>query len=265
MDGSDVSVQGLLESTFSPTVHAGGHAFAPIPMNALAETLREARDNRGSTTGGSSGSHTFAARNPFSATMPSSLGGSGGKHGRVKSTSNAELGAVSRFAQTLGAIDSAWNRRSSAVETGNDAAGAARETDRCVLGAGDSGDDEDDDEDWDPFRAREPAAAATRTAGGSATVAAEVVPGDHARVVPRTKSRQLLRVGELSGRDPREAAKLMTKEPVFVEISEGGKQEQQKRRHSYRHPLGRRNSERCLLYTSPSPRDRQKSRMPSSA
>ena len=30
-------------------------------------------------------------------------------------------------------------------------------------------------------------------------------------------------------------------------------------------PTVRRNDEICLLYTSPSPRDRQKSRMPSSA
>ena len=52
-----------------------------------------------------------------------------------------------------------------------------------------------------------------------------------------------LMMGELSGRDPQE----MLRAAFFVLSAPDG------------------NTQTCLLYTSPSPRDRQKSRMPSSA
>lgn len=261
LDGSDVSIRGLLETTFAPTVHgAGAHAFAPIPMNALAETLREARDNRTSNSPGLSGTHIFPARNPFSTTLPSSLGlggggggkyGGGGKHSRVKSTSNVEPragGGGGRFTHTLGAMAAPWNRRGSAVEPSNNAAGINRRPNHGKHEAGTGGDgggdgDDEEDDDWDPFTL----GAAVESAVATAT---DVVPGDHApprhAIVHRTKSRQLLRAGELAGRDPREAAKLMTKEPFFVEIDKdgGAKHQQNQRRHSHRGLLGRRNSER---------------------
>ena len=43
------------------------------------------------------------------------------------------------------------------------------------------------------------------------------------------------------------------------------KQQQQQRQFGQKQELAEQQFESCLLYTSPSPRDRQKSRMPSSA
>lgn len=243
LDGSDMSIRGLLESTFSPAeVHGRAHAFAPIPMNALAETLREARDNRNST-------HIFPAVKPFGATMPS-LGGSG-KHARVKSTSSVEGRTFGRLAQTLGALDGGWHRRRSNAEAGGNAVGIVREANHggheTAAGSGGGGGNNDND-DWDPF-APGGAEAGPAAAGGDAAAATETSigpggPGQEAMV--RTKSRQLLRAGELSGRDPREAAKLMTKEAFFVEMNASEKHRQNQRRNSHRLPLGRRNSDRGM-------------------
>lgn len=260
LEGSDISVRGLLESTFSPTAHGGPRgprAAAPIPIDAFAETLREARDSRNSNGGGGggggNGTNAFPARNPFNATMPSF----GAQHARFRSTSTVEPRVFGRLAQTLGALDGAWSRRRSDVEAGNAAGVAASE-------ANDGGNEAaTGDEDWDPFSASiAEATAATAAASASAAAATESscgreVPARQA-VASRRKSKQLLRAGELSGRDPREAAKLMRKESFFVEMQDGGKQQHQQhpqneRRHSYRNLLGRRNSDREMAAPRPPP------------
>ena len=51
----------------------------------------------------------------------------------------------------------------------------------------------------------------------------------------------------------------------FVDDYEGMEGNGNHDEYSNEHPIVRTHPETCLLYTSPSPRDRQKSRMPSSA
>eukprot|EP00903_Cladosiphon_okamuranus_P011458 g10792.t1 len=252
LDGSDISIRGLLESTFSPAVvHGRAQPLSPIPMNALAETLREARDYRNINNNGGSGTgtHIFPTMKPFSTSMPSP--GECGKHGRLKSSSNVEARPFGRLAQTLGAFDGAWHRRRSNAEAGSlrEANHGGHET------ATGGGGGDDDEEDWDPF-APGVAEAGPAADGAKAAAATETSNGREAPnrpAVVRTTSRRLLGGRELSGRDPREAAKLMRKEAFFVEMNENEKQRRPERRNSYRLSLGRRNSDRGVSAPRQSP------------
>ncbi|CAM9108152.1 unnamed protein product [Ectocarpus sp. 8 AP-2014] len=198
----DVSVRVLLEETFSPAGHAasGSIAFAPVPINALSETLRERRDIRNGNAGGGIANHNFTARNPFSVTMPSI----GGRHARGVSSTAADAsrrdGGSGGFSRTVGFGDAARDKGG---------------PDRGVTADGDG-----DDEEWDPF------------AGGLSAAGAEGVsnaqednddcgPAPRRETLVRTKSRQLLHAGGRAGCDPREASKLMRKASYFVDVDEG--------------------------------------------
>lgn len=238
----DGSIRGLLESTFTPTAHGSSQVFMPLPMNALSETLRERRSNQ--NAGG--GHYNISGRNPFSAAMPSHFRGGGGKHSRGVSTSAVDVraGGGGKLAQTLGSSDVARRRlKSDSMEI--DKIEAFSELNERTLGGG-GGEgggrrgwadtaaaigDSDDDE-WDPFASgatKTTATATTCTRGRSNPNDDDSISTGHnnacrnSTALHRAKSRKLLQVGELAGRDPREAAKLMqNKVPVFVEVDENG-------------------------------------------
>jgi len=281
---SDVSVRGLLESTF-PTApgNAGGGSppvFTPVPMNALSNTLRELRDSRNNNSAYAGFNAFAAARSPFSATMPASRGaGAGGRHARGVSTSSFESrkGGKKMFAKTtiVGSMDAAnwdWRGRggragdaafASTIPGGGGGGGAARDEDAAVKVDGDGGGD--GGEEWDPFAEGVNTASSTAAGEGAAAAAEEAEESaaeasnneaDPLRVaMHRAKSRRLLMAGELSGRDPREAAKLMRKNSVFVEVDErAAAGRQAARRSSHLRHLGRRNSDRGMaIQPSPSP------------
>ncbi|CAN0256362.1 unnamed protein product, partial [Pylaiella littoralis] len=256
----DDSIGGLLESTFSPKAHGRSQAFMPLPMNALTETLRERRDNR-KGGGGGGGKYNVTGRNPFSATMQSRFGGGGGRHARGVSAS-----ATERDRGGGGGGGGGRGRRASGG--GEHAAAAA---------AGAAVVDNDSDE-WDPFvsdSATATAAAASAESAAPTRRKSSSYDGDkntaghdgggprNGAALQRTKSRKLLQAGELSGRDPREAAKLMTERtPVFVEVDEEGAPAPRESKHHNAHTprprlhqLGRRQSDcdAIAVPTSPSP------------
>lgn len=197
----DISVRVLLEETFSPAGHAGSGSipFAPVRINALSETLRERRDIR--NTGGGFASHNFAARNPFSATMPSI----GGRHARGVSTTAVDAvgrdGGGGGFSRTLGFGAAARHKGT---------------PDSTVTADGNG-----DDDEWDPFAGGITAAGEQEVSNVQDEHDEDCGPAPRREALVRTKSRQLLHAGGRAGCDPREASKLMRKASYFVDVDEG--------------------------------------------
>lgn len=280
-DGSDVSVGGLLECTFSPAAarHRAGGSFgvSPVPMNALSETLRERRVAR--RINHPPGKFSTSTGGPFHVTMPARVGG-GFRHARgASATGGVDAARGGRFFRTLGLADEVRHRTGLeggmlAGRKGRGAEGLPGALSAGVGGASGGGDGESDDGEWGPLAGRR---ASVDTEGGAAVgAAAEVVDRDdanmfggrnnneddggggreqHAVALHRKKSVQLLRAGELSGRDPREAAKLMRGASFFVQVGGGAPlppghtTAYQQHRQLHRH-LSRRNSDHGLTAQS---------------
>ena len=188
-------VEHLLQATF---VRPGGQTGAPVTVSALSETLREQRGNRDQPyrTG-------FGASMPRSRHVRRATSGVDGGSGSG-SSGGGSRGGSRAFNQTVGQ-QAALTRpvvRDNARGGGDPSRWGRRQTEVAEwVGAGQHALErsmEDEEEEWDPF------ASVPRTSAA-----------------PQTKSDMLLSVGDLADRDPRKAAKLMTKTSYFVAVGEG--------------------------------------------
>ena len=188
------SIKDLLESTFSLNPNKpSGEVAVPVTMDALAEAIRELRERDGKPKGSRPG-HEFTSSVPMGRWRSTSANSRGSESpGSVlRPVFGGLAGASTWFG---GAGDRQVSRRSNApLITPTSASAFAEETGASAAGewGGETGTYED--QFASPVRDK--------------------------KLLQRRKSRELLRVGELAGRDPRKADKLMRAGFSFVEVGD---------------------------------------------